>query len=345
MPPMENGEIPVDRAPKFSEPFIEGLAQFTRGEPLTWGATPLDPYLPEIREQQQGVQEYTTRLFNEPPFEVAPSVENFVFICNQGRINHRLARNHESFFHREQMDLDMTPSNLQEIQSRVLTGHASPAEVIVIGTQLGVPTFELASVTHPYGQRIEELEPMREAVNEGILYNGGEIYADPLVEYKIKNASHLLDSSYDEGGIAKSLRMTRTKTLGELADESYIYERSSFVYVLSEEQFEQIDALEYDEMWSKNIFNLPGIKAAIESSLDENDFQTAIPISTTTYVVNKPLVRERYEHRPTYLQRQRELSSGALQQLELPPHYGETTPNTSNHPLPAGWLKKVLGNG
>lgn len=321
--------------------FLEGLAKLRRGEPLGWGATPLHPYLPAIASQQKGVRSHLTQLFNKPPFKVPEPFARYVYNWNQSRVTHRLDKNFESFSHRTQFDLTETPDELQEAQARVLAGHASPAEVIVVATQLGVPTFELASLTHPYGQRMEDLEPMREAVLESIRYCDGEIFDEPEETFRVKGFSYL-DAPTDEGGDIPSLRITRTKTLAKLDEDTKVYERSSFVLRLDEAILSQIVGMEFNMAWAKEILKIPGFIEHIQAVLESDDFESAVPISTTTFAINERLVAEQLLNKETYDLRQRNITQGALKagEAEMQRHLESYV----QHPKPfrKGWMQTIL---
>lgn len=308
---------------------VEVFSTSRRGEPLGWGPTPLNPYLPEIAEQQKQVAMRTDRLFDNPPFAISNNVKEYVLNSHYGRVQHRIHKNFESFSHRVQFNLNDTPEQLQPMQQRVLTGNGSPAEAIYINTYLGVPTYEIASLVLPYGQNTELLPQMRTTVKESIDFCDGKTFESPIEDFQIKGAN-FLDSHSDDNNHAKLLLITRTNTLGNLPNDAVIFERSSFVYCLDDQQYTDISRFEFGPLWSKKILNRTQLLSAVKQSLADDDFMRAIPISSTTFVVDEPLATDLLNASSSaYTIRQREIVTAAAQEA--------TTPKND---FPKGWMKK-----
>lgn len=293
---------------------IYRLSQFERGTPLGWGATPLDPYYPSIRKQQLGVQRHVAKLFANRPSYISQELGRYMENNNMSRLHHRLDKNYKSFCHRRQFDLTETPDILLDTQERALTGNASPAEVIVAATQLGVPTYELSSITLAYGQQIDELlAPSREQVVKAVQFVGGVIHPDPEVTYQVKGYSKI-DAPVNEGGTESVLRITRTKKVASLDKVTDVFERSSFCLVLDDYLGNIVNGIEYGKTatWREQILLADGVKEHISHLLESDQFNKAVPSSITTYVVNHELEALLIDDDKAFRARARQITLEAL---------------------------------
>lgn len=267
------------------------FAQNPQGEPLTWGATPMVSD-GAVVVQQARVKEQLEALFDpaEVPAGVTPALAQYMDIANAQRTAQREARNIESFYFRGVTDMRNYPMELLEPLSRATQGAASPAELLYVAQLFQIPTIELASLTHPYGKRIEQLKPMRQAVREAIAMHGGVVTDQPEDVYKIKNANEPFDSQKIQG-----LLMTRKRIIGTLPDGTYIKERSSFIVAidkLPEGYAEAIRSIPLGgNYWSNRVRRAKGdFYKLIPGLLDENQFDVALPVSTTIVAQNDELV-------------------------------------------------------
>ena len=277
----------LPRLPKTTDE-VELFSASRRGKPLEWGPTPLNPYLPEVVEQQRLVRKHVENLFDTPPIDISDSIKEYVINCHFSRMHHRIEKNFESFNHRVLEDLEQVPSSMQVMLQRVLTGNGSPAESIYVNTYIGVPTYELAHLTLAYGQNMPHLTPMHQAVSDSVTLYGGELFDTTHKRYEVKGANFLGDPTNDD----KLLHITRTNTIAKLPNDAMVYERSSFVYCLDDEQYQQVAAISYGPSWSDALLRRTHIQPAIDDALDNDDYQRAIPISSTTFVVDEYLSRQ-----------------------------------------------------
>ena len=278
---------------------LELLSLTERGAPDTWGSTPLNPHRSDVSEQQLEIRKNLDTLFpikgSAIPYGIDEDTALFIRDCNMARVSHRTDKNYQNYGYRGVYDLSVLPAAYAEIADRSETGHASPAELLFIDTELQIPAIELASLTVGYGQRMEQLEPMRQAVNNGVeLFNGLNKRSSP--SYQVKKASYEHGDEYCN--VPPALLMTRTVNTGIILDSNIIVaERSSFVLRLDE-----LD--KYDLSMHKTIMkthsasgkltdieDIPGFSELITELFNNNDYETLVPISVTAYAVNHD-----YEH-------------------------------------------------
>jgi hypothetical protein len=279
---------------------VERLSRTTRGEPGTYGSTPFNPYLISITEQQTAVLKSHTELFSHPRNDVRAELIPEIADFNYSRVHHRLQKNFESFECREHYHFDVIPDELRETAQRVLTGHGSPTENLLIADILGMPSVELASNTHPYGdkEKMGYLDSMRSAVEESINFFDG-IAIRPRKnpeqsswsrtdDFQIKSEYVPKDDQGNELDV-EALRMTRTRLLGLVGDYR-IFERSSFLLDLTKIDSDiqaQIQAIDKnDEQRTELILAIPRFYASVKTLLREDAFDVAIPIATTSWAVH-----------------------------------------------------------
>lgn len=287
----ESHDLISSNASKEMSPLdLEYISINTRGEPLTWGATPL-VLTQEVTDQQRDVKREIDTLFddvNVPEF-VSLRLADYIYSLNMSRTFNRESKNQESFIYREKMNLDGLPLEVIEVAERAMAGHASPAELLCIQKVLGIPSIELASLTHPYGQRIELLKEMRPAVNEAIELTGGTLVKDIPPTFKVKACDNPHDSAQMEG-----IHITRTTIFGYLEDGTEICERSSAVILIDQlplDVAQAIRAVPYTDhkLWTQQVARACQLLELAPELLDDNEYTTAIPVSTTIISVNAKL--------------------------------------------------------
>ncbi|MDB5180187.1 MAG: hypothetical protein JWN12_819 [Candidatus Saccharibacteria bacterium] len=261
------------------------------GEPLTWGATPLVSTW-EIKIQQDDVKAEINKLFSRKntPEYVSPELAQYIEILNMSRTANRETHNLESFAYREKADLNDLPGEVLEVIDRAARGFASPAELLFIQDLLGVPTIELASLTHPYGrERIKLLKEMRPAVNNAITLMGGALVRGIKPTFKIKGAQDLRNPKKNG-----AIHMTRETPFGELPSGVKVMERSSFVVILDQlpsEQAEVIRSIPYEnnKNWADSLGYRGGLYKLAPELLNNDDYEKAAPVSTTIVASNEAL--------------------------------------------------------
>lgn len=284
---------------------LERISKNNKGEPYTWGATPLS-ISAETLIQQSAVKGYMSSLFNKKhrpsyvPDEIAPYAEGI----NMGRTAQRESRNTDSYKYRGITIVDNIPLEVLGVIDRALRGAASPAELLFVAQTLEIPTIEVASLTHPFGQRIELLKKMRPAVNEAIEMMDGVLVdgrANPLFEIKGSDSHH-------QTMLTKGLHVTRKTDFGILPDDTDIIERSSFVLLvdkLPKRISDDIKEIQYGKTWSRDVRMIHGLQDTMMDLLEDDRHDTALPISTTV-VARNPELEARLLSKEAIHQRQRD---------------------------------------
>ncbi|RWZ78706.1 MAG: hypothetical protein EOT05_03080 [Candidatus Microsaccharimonas sossegonensis] len=285
----EFGTLPEHEKALLAE--FERVSLNARGEPLTWGTTPL-VNTPEVVLQQNDVKSQIAALFENGniPRYVSKNLAEYIAVLNMSRTYNRENHNRNSYAYRGKTDLDGVPLEAQEVINRALMGFASPAELLLIARNLEIPTIELASLTHPYGQRIEMLEPMRAAVNDAVDIFGGQRVIDQMPVYTVKGSDNPHDPTIMEG-----IHTTRKRIIGVLPDTTELMERSSFVLLvnnLPKEVTDKIRLVSYGATWADEVLHSQDLDVLIPVLLEENVYDTAIPISTTVVAIN-PILEKR----------------------------------------------------
>lgn len=223
---------------------------------------------------------------------------------------------HESFFHRfygraaaneenfltalATVDDNVFDKDVREMIRRGEAGTASPQELLLVRELLQIRSVELACLTHTYGEGIyPHLEEMRDYVKTAVQQMGGYLYDEPTERYRAKEFVLNMERQPD---YTIGILMTRKRELGIMPDGTIIKERSSFVLrsdCLTDAEIAALETVDLDaEDWQDRMVQVGGLAEKIKVLLDEDDFELAIPMSTTIYAHNpktEQLVRERLE--------------------------------------------------
>jgi hypothetical protein len=274
--------ISIDVAEKQILIELERISNNSRGEPLTWGPTPLISTR-EVSQQQIGVKGEIASLFEDGniPELVSPQLAIYIEMLNMSHTANRENENQVSFICRENMDLHGVPLEALEVLNRALMGSASPAELLFVQSLLGIPSIELASLTHPYGQRIEQLGEMRGAVNEAIVLMGGYAVEDthPVFEVKGSDNPH---HPWDMQGV----HITRTTIFGYLENGTKVCEQSSAVILLDQLGPELAAAtravpFENNRHWTAQVARACNLLKLAPALFSDDEHEKVIPIATT----------------------------------------------------------------
>jgi len=300
---------------------LKALEQTSRGEPLTWGATPLEPYRKDVAEQQREVGRKISELFPKRaktvPFGLSWDTARFIEDNYIMRTQRRVSRNYDNYQYRGKFDISDIPQEALGFVERCNTGHASPAEIMATIDMEQIAAADVATLTIPYGQRIEHLEPMREAIREGAAIHGGELLPlKPTLE--VRNAN-FLTPIYE--ATEPSLLMTRTYDTAKIDVNTKIMERSSFNVVLprlAPELSQVIQEIQYNEEWSARILALRGFEKAVLDALSANRHEVAVPVSVTALEVNYRLVKKLLENKQHIRDRTMLINRRAMEESAKP---------------------------
>jgi len=283
--------------PNQSSTFLEN----PRGEPLTWGATPLQP-IGEVITAQRKTEEQLDSLFTKQiPAGVPDQLADYIHDVSTMRSAHRVLKNMDSFAYRHKLDFDNVDVDTMGMYTRALSGNASPAELIHVHHIFGLPSVELASLTHPYGKRIEMLQPMRSAINQSIDMHKGFLNHSVRPELEVLMCNDIYDPA-----CVNSILMKRETHVGTVvahsADlgifESVIVERSTFVLRIDKESgFDPhlaaaIRDIPYGEHWASRVRRAGKLDKVVPELLESDSHEQAIPISTTTLAYSNELINQ-----------------------------------------------------
>ena len=325
---------------------LEQAFLIPRGKPDTFGATPLNHAI--VHEQQQDVLAGLLELAEEHvpvgiPDDIAASIRDTFTI----RFYKRGVANHENYLSSLRSPDEFKQNELlSDMIARAETGHASPAEILLVRNALGIRSAELACLTHPYGDKIEVLQTMRDVVRQSVETLGGVYTATPDVRYRVKGVidetslaeSHLIPEITRDIpfmlGVAprekqwipdytKGLFMTRKRTLGTMPDGTVIRERTSFILridqVASPEQMARLSQLDpYDEHWYDKILDTLDLDGMVGPLLANDAFDIVVPVSSTIYAFNEQTAAEIAA---------KEAHERELRRAELQQHMEQETPH------------------
>lgn len=278
---------------------LEIIKTLERGQPDTWGATPLDPYSPGTPGQQFQLMKSFRHLFEDDlPEGISPQLAEYIEEVNYGRVEHRRHKNFESFCFRGVQDMTSGPDYILDMAERALTGNASPAEIHLLGEYYQILTRELGCITAPYGKRLREhLPKLRSAVRNNVLLHGGKLLSTPP-SYEVKAVTYA--GPLSARNLPPMLLMTRRYDIGMIGDSVIDIERSSFLLRLDKlseyrselaQKVSSIDPLRVAG-WRTAIVAIPGFTDTISQLLEADAHTIAIPLAVTAFEVNTDLERK-----------------------------------------------------
>lgn len=175
----------------FREP-TDGTIQYR-----PWGAVPANPYIDdELKERQHLIETEFQKLFDVPPAGIP--VGFATMFANDHAIGEerRKMKNYEGFMEwvgrHEPVD-----TLIHEKISLVERGNGDAGDTLDFAVNTTVQSFEVGKVTHPYGIRLEHVEPFRKEVEAALIERGGVVYPKVLAYHSI---SIIPDVEYLENG-------------------------------------------------------------------------------------------------------------------------------------------------
>ena len=297
----ENLSLKIKSSTHYSldESLIDSLDQpdhreILSGELLTWGATPLIVNARQLEVFHLLKKRIIRCAYDDTPKEV----KDFVLQHFMSRFFERQDRNAKSF---EDRDPNIVFEDLDEsAQAAVIDavfGVSNPNDLIKTRETLDMPSIELARLTHPYGRHMKTLGDMRQAVDFAIENNGGRIIEDDSMTTYGVDGGHIRDNGEN---IEIGFLMKRKRVRGILLDGTVAIERSTFVLRADKEspldqdiarQFRNIK-IDKNPDWEKQVMAVITANNLLPDLLNNNRFEIAIPLSTTTYAFNPQRVYE-----------------------------------------------------
>ena len=291
------------------------------GEPDTWGATP-SSLTASLEDQSRLIHRMALR-FTVPNHlsDIDPAImrymessflDRFVNRCMANDENYRRALSPIPF---SEVD-EASNAKHERVRQNVLSGKASVAEILALQAIESIGAIELGSLTHPYGANIEYLDDLRRAVRSSIRLFGGEYFDQPTevfsisevingtpidtldpVEYYPLSKAQRLERADEFGGVS-GLLMTRKKTMGILPDGTTIRERTSFVLtkesgLLDPAIIAQMMSTPTCDHWGREaVASIEGMDDALSSLLNNDEYRSVVPVSSTIYAFNPERVQE-----------------------------------------------------
>ena len=270
--------------------FFDDIKAFDKGDPLTWGATPLDR-MSTLQQQLELVIDLQEFTYRHIPDDIDMEIIDFVHTTFAARFHGRAEANEENYMTSLNATDAVFSPEIIEMFIRGEHGHALPAELLLIRELKGIRSVELACLTHPYGTRIEEyLEVMRKSVKDQVEFMGGSYYDEPETRYRVKE---IIGYAKGEEKFDKGVLMTRKRTLGVMPDGTIIRERSSFVLRLddimpvTDEERKALESVDLkSEDWQDELVRVGKLDLLADILTKMNEYSLAIPIATTIYAYN-----------------------------------------------------------
>lgn len=275
--------------------FLETIANLPKGLPDTFGATPLNRV--RTLEQQLELEKTLRKRTYDIPSGVSLKLASYIQTIFAQRFHDRAEANEENY---QSALIDGRPHKaipgVEELYDRGELGSASPAELLLIRAMKKIRSVELACYTHPYGNGIEKLTEMRDAVQKNIEFLGGSYDKNPEKRYRVKD----IVKDHDTGDVLGYI-MTRKRTLGYMPDGTEIRERSSFLLQVDSEVIQEMFGGEIKTFLNEDdlVMDFFRLDEVSDSFLEYDQFSAAIPISSTIYAFNREdekNVRQRTEN-------------------------------------------------
>ena len=275
--------------------FFANAEKLPHGEPLTWGATPLDR-MSTLSQQLDLVVTLQQLTYRDIPDDVDMEMVDYVHTTFTSRFHNRAEANEENYMTSINTSNDVFSPEVLTMLKRAELGHATPAELLLTRQLKGIRSVELACLTHPYGKRIDELlEKMRDEVRDQVEFMGGVYLDEPDTRYRVKE---IIGHEKGQEEFDKGVLMTRKRTLGAMPDGTIIRERSSFVLRLDaavpltdveRSALEAVDLSQPD--WQDALVKAGNLDKVADLLMKVDEYSLAIPIATTIYAYNPETAR------------------------------------------------------
>lgn len=264
-----------------------------------WGAVPANPYIDErLRLRQRFIDIEFRKLFDKPPEGTPAGFAQMLAADHSIGEERRKMKNFEGFMEWTAQKQPVT-LDLDAKISHIERGSAYAGDTFDFALETKVLNFEVGKVTHPYGVRLEHVDPFRKEVEDAIEERGGKVYPKVLAYHSI---AIVPDIHYGEDGTHQLngfiVRYKRDFGAIDMLDGSgriHIIERQiAGIRVDAESGFDQAIVkrmLDYDispqRSWQKRYVNYivdTGARGFIERAIQQDTTETFfVPDSTTIY--------------------------------------------------------------
>jgi len=251
-----------------------------------WEPTPGNQRHPNVGSMQDAaLQQAQTILELYRPSHLSNELFKFVELFYYSREANRNVKNIDSY-RCSQIPLEEIgkDSVLSCIHEEAMAGRASVHDLLYYMHQVGMPSIELAKLTHIYGHRLEHLPAMRSEIVRAIVDHGGAVTQDKEVFEIIDSDRSITMTSTPKHGIA----MKRKRRIGIVKD-IVVLERLSFIVRIDDESklsgdiTSAIKKTEVKSDESRQSLLHSGLEDEVKLLLKNDDLETIIPLSTTTY--------------------------------------------------------------
>lgn len=270
---------------------IERIRFIPRGTPDTFGATPLD-YQAAIPQQTMLLEKLQKLVDTDVDKSIPAPIREYMKDTLAMRFWGRATANYDKYataLHAPYEFIDHPEAYAMIVGG--LTGHASPAELLLVGEMLGTSGIELGCASIPYGKRIGEVAAMRKAVCESVKALGGVSVDDHPPRYIVRG---IVNGPMWQSEEIEGFLMTRKRDIGMMPDGTIIRERTSFILradiegVVPEQNIAAIQALDPEAPnWRADVVTAGGLDEIATRLLADDEFTLAIPISCTIYAFNQ----------------------------------------------------------
>jgi len=292
------------------EAFLAHIETLPKGEPLTYGATPLDR-IATLQQQIELAETLRTLTLTNIPEEMPSEIVKYIKPTFSERFHSRGEANEENYLSALlRKDAYADSPEITAMIERGEQGYASAGELLAIRSLLGVRSVELGCVSHPYGNRMESVYEMRSTIRKHIEALGGVYDDEPEVRYRVKKI--ICPNHENTLKHAVGFLMTKKTTLGMMSDGTMIRERASFVLRADvpgvKDHFAEmgavIDAQDYN--WQEELVAAGNLQPIVDDLMQRDDFLHLVPISSTIYAFNAETAAEVYKKQQEELDERRQ---------------------------------------
>ncbi len=279
-----------------SSSFLDRIQQWytlehNHGKTTSWAPTPYGIDRLTAKKQRHVADQLQARSSRHIPPHLPPHIAKLVQLHVIARFHERAADNNMSRDTRLKKDFNDVSPELLRYYHRGERGIATPYQLLKVRQAFGFRSIELARLTHPFGRRIEELVPMRRAVNIGLVALNAHFLQDQPTYHVINGDQGVSVNPFIQDG----LLMTRERRIADFHDGTQVKERSSFILRIDAEsgfdhtiarKIRTIDTSN-NKKWLQEVETITDFGTIAHNLLETNNFDAAIPLSTTTYAYNK----------------------------------------------------------
>lgn len=271
----------------------ESLILFDRqGLSEKTGATPLEPNI----LQQKVFDDLRKRFIENRPGGLSDTIFDYMLMHFENRFAKRQQRNRDSYLQRLYKDTSVIESEYPGLLKLALHGLAYPDELLDVRQGLGMGDIELGRVTHPFGEHIDDFEELRTQVVDAIVEKGGRAFLPDeftgMEAFEVEDTDRRITQS---DTVSEAFLIVRTRIVGVLPDQTEIHERSSFILQL-DKAFDKSTVAKLKEVvrgkgesLHEQVAKVISITDVARPLLESNNFEAAIPLSSTMFALNGPL--------------------------------------------------------